>query len=61
MIKGGDVIVGGYGDVRQAKLQTSFFGPDILVAIKVLRPTGNREQRIRVIAVSSWSVKMAPD
>lgn len=51
MILGGEVFVGGFGDVRQAKLRTSLFGKDPIVALKTLRPTGNREQRIRVIAV----------
>lgn len=48
----GDLVVGGFGDVRQAKLRTSIFGSDPVVAIKTLRPAGDREQRIRVIAVS---------
>lgn len=48
----GQLIVGGFGDVEQAKLRTSFFGPDPMIALKRLRPSGNREQRIRVIAVS---------
>lgn len=52
-ITNGDLIVGGFGDVRQAKLRTSIFGSDPLVAIKTLRPAGDREQRIRVVAVSA--------
>lgn len=51
-ISGPQVIVGGFGDVVQAKLRTSLFGPSLLVALKKLRPAGDREQRIRVIAVS---------
>ncbi len=51
----GEVIVGGFGDVRQAKLRTSLFGKDPVVALKDLRPTGNREQRIPVVAVSGCS------
>lgn len=55
MIPDGEVFVGGFGDVRQAKLRSSFFGSDPIVAIKMLRPVGNRQQRIRVIAVgTAW-------
>lgn len=49
-ITGGQVIVGGFGDVEQAKLRT-LFGPEPVVALKKLRPSGDREQRIRVLAV----------
>lgn len=47
-----EVIVGGFGDVRQAKLRTSLVGSDTVVALKKLRPEGNYMQRIRVVAVS---------
>lgn len=43
--------MGGFGDVRQAKLRTALFWKDPIVALKTLRPTGNREQRIRILAV----------
>lgn len=46
-----EIIVGGFGDVRQARLRTALFGNDAVVAVKMLRPAGDREQRIRVIAV----------
>lgn len=48
------MVVGGFGDVRQAVLRSSIFsskGP--LIAVKWFRPTGDRKQRIRVIAVST--------
>lgn len=51
-MRNGHVVVGGFGDVRQAQLRTTFFGPNLVVALKTLRPEGDRNQRIRVIAVS---------
>lgn len=51
----GSLIVGGFGDVQQAKVRSSIiniFGDTTMVAIKKLRPAGDRNQRIRVIAVS---------
>lgn len=56
----GIVIVGGFAEVEQAILRASRFsksGP--LVAVKKLRPTGNRQQRIRVVAVSIVGVHAA--
>lgn len=54
---GAQLIVGGFGDVEQAELRTSlFFGVNTVVALKKLRPTGHREQRMRVIAVSRNSL-----
>lgn len=51
-MSGADVIVGGFGDVEQAQLRESIFGANPIVALKRLRPTGDRNQRIRVVAVS---------
>lgn len=51
-LSGGKVIVGGFGDIEQAELRTSLFGPNCKIALKRLRPSGNRQQRIRVAAVS---------
>lgn len=48
-----EVFVGGFGNVTQAKLRISLFGPDLVIAVKKLRPEGNRAQRIRVVAVSA--------
>lgn len=62
-VTGGQVIVGGYGDVVQAKLRppTGIFGADTVIALKKLRPSGDRGQRIRVMAVSSWDAsRQAP-
>lgn len=53
-IPDGQVIVGGFGDVEQARLRT-LFGPEPVVALKRLRPAGDRGQRIRVIAVGAIS------
>lgn len=52
MIPGAEVVVGGFGATRQAKLRTSIFRPEQLVALKVFKPQGDREDKIRVIAVS---------
>lgn len=51
-ISGAEVFVGGFGDVEQAQLRESPFGASPVMALKRLRPTGDRAQRIRVIAVS---------
>lgn len=48
---GAPLIVGGFGDVTQAKLRTSAFGKDSIVAVKRLRPEGDRNARIRILAV----------
>lgn len=45
-----DVIVGGYGDVHQARYRVKE-GDERRVAVKKLRPQGDWFQRIRVIAV----------
>lgn len=53
-ISGAEVFVGGFGDVERAELRESlFFGSNSVVALKKLRPSGDRPQRIRVIAVSA--------
>lgn len=44
------IIVGGYGDVQQAVLESN--GSRSVVAVKKLRPQGDWHQRIRVVAVS---------
>lgn len=48
--------MGGFGDVEQAKLRVSLFGKDPVVALKKLRPAGDRHQRIRVMAVRTTCV-----
>lgn len=50
-ISGGQLIVGGFGDVQQVKIRSSLFQTNPLVALKKLRPAGDRNQRIRVMAV----------
>lgn len=54
---GGQVVVGGFGDVEQAKLRRLPFGWGPVVALKKLRPDGDRNRRIRVIAVSTTRVR----
>lgn len=49
------MIVGGFGDVEQAELRTSLFGPNATIALKRLRPEGDREKRIRIVAVRTCS------
>lgn len=58
-ISGGEVFVGGFGDIQQAELRTSLFGSNPKIALKRLRPAGNREQRIRVVAVSGTGCRSA--
>lgn len=53
-ISGAEIFVGGFGDVEKAELRESlFFGTNSVIALKKLRPSGDRAQRIRVIAVSA--------
>lgn len=50
------MVVGGFGDVYIGRLR-SFLSPGgIPVAVKRLRPSGDRQKRIRVVAVSTRCV-----
>lgn len=50
---GAEVFVGGFGDVEKAELRgIPFFGSNAAVALMKLRPSGDRAQRIRGVAVS---------
>lgn len=53
-ISGAEVFVGGFGDVEKAEFRESLFlGANRIIALKRLRPSGDRAQRTRVIAVSA--------
>lgn len=47
-----DIIVGGFGDVRQATYRLDN-GDRVPIAVKKLRPQGTWYERIRVVAVST--------
>lgn len=50
-IAGGTIVSGGFGEVRQGTYRKSWFSSPQKVAVKILRPAGDENQRLRIAAV----------